>query len=365
MKKPLTIILLLIGEICLANMASPFRAGTFSSSAYTSQGIDILKEKIHIKIGESSRIAFYQIQYFIKTDVDGKQIPLLFLAEDYRGDFKVWVDDQEVKLLNIPEEYKQFSNTPFEQFSNSFGGDSKRQGQESINIFWGNRMYTYDLNDLKYFEIDISKGEHKIRVEYAAYAWTDLSDWVKEYNFYYDLSPAKNWKTFGSMEITLDASSCNSAVKTNLGQHVNGQLDSIAVWNFLSLPVDKLEITYKPQISTFAKTLIAISPQWLTLIFAFLGSIIHFIFIKKYRERYPAKKYSLPVIFGSILIPFLILLSFIISFGVIDAVIGADASNYHGYTFLVILLYPFLLPFYWLIMHVIDIVIKRKVAQVV
>ncbi|MBU3744117.1 MAG: hypothetical protein FGM61_06145, partial [Sediminibacterium sp.] len=80
----------------------------------------------------------------------------------------------------------------------------------------------------------------------------------------------KNWKSFGSLEITLDASDFSHALATNLGQQTKGKLDSISVWNFSKLPSDYFEIIYKPEISGFAKIMITISPIGLTLIFALL-----------------------------------------------------------------------------------------------
>lgn len=362
MRQTLTIILFLIGRLCFANMASPIWEGTFSSSAFSSRDIDILKEKIYLKVDKDFRTAFYQIEYYIRTDGNGRQIPLLFHAKDYKGDFKIWVDNQEVKLLDIPSEYKTTANSPFENFSNSFEQPTRNGERETVVIYWQkNSGFVYDLSELKYFETDLTKGEHLIRVEYTANVWTDISDWVKEYSFRYSLSPAKNWKSFGSLEITLDASDFNSALTTNLGQQTKGQLVSISVWSFSKLPSDYFEIIYKPEISGFAKTMIAISPFGLTLIFALLITLLHFISVKKYRRREPTKKYSWVVIAGSIILPFFILINYMISYSIIDSAIGEEAGNYHGYTFLVVILYPLLLPVYWTIMWLTDKRIKGRI----
>lgn len=362
MRQTLTIILFLIGRLCFANMASPILEGTFSSSAISSRNIDILKERINLKIDKDFRTAFYQIEYFIRTDSNGRQIPLLFHAKDYKDDFKIWVDNQEVKLLDIPSEYQTTANSPFENFSNSFEQPTRNGERETVVIYWQkNSGFVYDLSELKYFETDLTKGDHLIRVEYTANVWTDISDWVKEYSFRYSLSPAKNWKSFGSLEITLDASDFNSALTTNLGQQTKGQLDSSSVWNFSKLPADYFEIIYNPEISSFAKTMIAISPFGLTLIFALLIALLHFISIKKYRRREPTKKYSWVVIAGSIILPFFMLISYMVSFSIIDWFIGVEAGNYHGYTFLVMVLYPLLLLVYWVIMWLADKRIKGRI----
>ncbi|NTW33236.1 MAG: hypothetical protein HGB12_11545 [Bacteroidetes bacterium] len=362
MRTFLILIFSIIMQLSFANMASPIREGTISSSAFSSRDIDIFKEKIHIAIDKEYKTAAYVIEYFIKTDVDGKQIPLLFHARGYKGDFKIWVDNQEVKLLDIPSEYRTTYNAPFEKFSSSFRLPSRQGESETVVIYWEkNSGFVYELNDLKYFEANLTKGEHKIRIEYTAKVWTDVSDWVKKYSFRYSLSPAKNWKSFGSLEIILDVTAFNSLLTTNIGQPTIGKLDSVAIWNFSKLPADYFEIIYTPKISGFAKALIVITPVGLTVIIAILIVLLHFFSIKKFRKNEPTKKYSWVVIAGSIVIPFLILIIYMISYVLIDNAIGKEASSYHGYTFLILILYPLLLPIYWLIMWWTDRIIKRKI----
>ena len=363
MRQALTIIFFLFGRLCSANMASPIWEGTYSSSAFSSRDIDIFKEKIYLKIDKDFSTAFYHIEYFIRTDTSGRQIPLLFHAKDYKGDFRIWVDKKPEICLDIPSEYKKAANSPFEKFSNSFTLPSQNGEGEAITIYWQeNSGFVFDLSELKYIETDLAKGEHLITVEYAASVWTDNSDWVKEYSFRYSLSPAKYWKSFGTLEITLDASDFKSELSTNLGQHT-GRLDSISVWNFSKLPAGYFEIIYQPEISGFAKAMIAISPLGLSLIFALLVSWLHFIGIKKYRLNAPTRKYSWVVIAGSIILPFLILVSYMGSYIIIDRIIGDEAGNYHGYTFLVIIFYPLLLPVYWIIMWLADKGIRRRTGS--
>lgn len=345
-------------------MASPILRGTFSSSAFSSRDIDIIKEKIHFSIDKDFNTGNYVIEYFIKTDLEGKQTPLLFYARDYTSDFKLWVDDQEVKLLEIPHEYISTINTPFERFANSFKKPFREGESETVEISWEkNSAFVYELNDLKYFEADLTAGEHIIRIEYAANVWTDITGWVKEYSFRYSLSPAQYWRSFGSLEIVLDATASNYLLETNLGQPTHGKLDSIAFWNFNKLPVDFIKITYKPQVSSLAKAMIAIGPIGLTLIIAILITLFHLIQIKRYRKNNPSKKHSWVVIVGSIVIPSLIIISYMLSFGIIDRAIGKEAGNYHGYTFLIIMLSPILWPIYWLIMLRADNAIKRKMNK--
>lgn len=357
MRQTLTIILFLIGVLSYANMASPIREGTFSSSAFSSRNIDIIKERIHLKIDKNFEIASYEIEYFIKAETEGNQIPLLFLALDFNDEreFKVWVDNCEVSVLNVPEEYKSTAKSPFQNFSNYFGSPDQSGGTETTTIYWQENVgYVYELNELKYFEANLSKGEHVIRIEYTAFAWTNISDWVKEYSFRYSLFPAKEWKSFGSLEIILDASAVNSDLTTNLGQLTKGRLDSIAVWNFSKLPANYFEITIQPKVSRFASIMIAIGPFGLTSIIAFLLVLLHYFAIKQYRKKAPSIKYSWIVIVGGIFIPLIALIGYVNTYSLIDYSIGIEAGRYHGYTFLVLLLYPLIFPIYWVAMWLID-----------
>ena len=83
-------------------MASPFIEGTKAASAISSRHVDILHESIFIQIDENFHTAKYKVEYTIKSDVVGKQIPLLFCAVDYKDDFCVWLDDRPVKVFDIP-----------------------------------------------------------------------------------------------------------------------------------------------------------------------------------------------------------------------------------------------------------------------
>ncbi len=364
MKQILTILLFLITQLCEANMASPIKPGTLSSSAFSSRDIAILKENIALQIDKDFKTASYVIEYFIKTDTAGEQIPLLFHAEDYQGDFKVWVDGQKIELLQIPAEYTTTANTPFSKFSNSFVSSAREGQEEKVVISWKKNSGTvYKLSDLKYFEIDLAKGEHTIRVEYIAKAWTDISKWVKQYSFRYSLSPARNWKSFDSLEITLNATACPALLTSNLGAPSSGNINSIAVWHFTQIPADYFEIDYSPPITVLAKVMIALGPVGITLLIALLLMFFHFISLKKYRKSEPTKKNSWVLIAGSLVIPFLILIGFMLSFGLIDSAIGENAGKYHGYTFLVIILYPLLLLIYWLMMWMVDKRVKRTIQS--
>ncbi len=336
-------------------MASPYREGTFSSSAFSSRNIDILHEKIYIKPDSSFNTALFKIEYAVKTDTEGRQIPLLFHAVDYNGDFKVWVDNQLVTISSIPAAYEHISNSPFQHFSNIF------DGRNEVTIYWEeNSGFVYQLNELKYFETSLTKGEHNIRVEYTATSWLDLRQWVKNYSFRYSLSPAEFWKSFGSLEITVDATQFKKTITTNFGNPASGKLDSVSVWTFNELPGKYLQIYFVPELNSTAATLMSIGTNKLTLCFAIVIAILHLVLIRLFRKRNTQKKYSWVLIAGSILIPFVILCFNMYSYDLIDNAIGDEASHYHGYTFFVMVLYPVLMPLYWVGMWLVDKLYKKK-----
>jgi len=124
----------LTAQLCLANMGSPVYKGTYSSTAFTSRDVDILREQIHLTIDKGFKTARFTIEYVVQTDIEGKQIPLLFVADNNNGDFNIWVDNQSVRLLDIPKEYKVTVNTPFERFKNSFNPISQDNELETVEI---------------------------------------------------------------------------------------------------------------------------------------------------------------------------------------------------------------------------------------
>ncbi len=109
--------LLLFGQLAQANMASPIRRGTMTSTAFTSKDISILSEFIYIKIDKDYKTAKFIVEYTIQSEVTGRQIPLLFYAQDYKDSLFVWVDNQKVTIQDIPKEYTYFDNSPFSGFS--------------------------------------------------------------------------------------------------------------------------------------------------------------------------------------------------------------------------------------------------------
>jgi hypothetical protein len=344
-------------------MSSPIREGTQVSTAFSSKDIQILSERIHVKIDKTSGTAKFMVEYTIQSDVSGKQIPLLFYAQDYQDSFLVWVDDQRIDIQKIPEQYTHVDDSPFSTFAGPFERSNRANGTDEVMIHWSeNSAFVYEINDLKYFETDITKGTHKVRVAYTATVWTDASGWVTEYSFRYSLTPAKFWKSFGTLNIQVEQEGEVKELSTNLGRPVEQQFDTINNWMFTKLPAEYFEFSYSPDISMLAQMLIFITPLGMAVIIGILLFTWHLMLVRRYRRRFVRKKYSPVVIAGSLIVPFLVMLSYIYAYPLIDNIIGDSAGRHHGYVFLTIVLYPLLLPIYWTILWLLDRQQKKKMT---
>lgn len=363
MKITLSIAVLFFFFVVYANMASPYMKGTGSSTAFSSKNVDITGEKIHIIIDSGFTKAFYKITYNINCDSPGVQVPLLFYAMDYKSDFKIWLDDKEVEVMwqNMQDERPAFTA----DFLSAIEYRSSADSTPMVKVKWDEKTGTlYNLSDLKFFRVMLSKGSHTIRVEYEATPWTDRSQWVRESFFRYSLSPARHWKSFGSLEVSIDASRLGDDYKTNLGEPSLGDRKNIAMWSFNALPGETIKISQTPPVSAYANRLISLEPDGIAMILGLILVLLHLWAMVKFRRKYPEKKQSAAVTIGGLLVPLFVLVAYIFSFEYIDSVIGKNAGRYHGYTIFSILLYPFLLIIYLPAMWLIDrFVLKKRNRQ--
>lgn len=346
------------------NMAEPVMQGTVFSRPFTSQFVYILREDLKITIGEKFQSAQIEIEYHINASKNGIRVPLLFYASEMKDSFSVEVDGKPVAFQPIPDDLKAPAGSKFSDFSYFFNSHYRDSSKSVVLIEDSPKSgFFVDFNDLYYFETDIPKGQHIIKVSYIAESWLDQWDWVNEYSFRYVLSPAKYWKSFGGLSITLDASGFGKPIKTNLGNPSSGSLDSIAVWNFSYLPTEVLKVSYTPEINDIAAVLIRISPFGLAVVFGSLLMLVHFFLVRAYRQKHPEKKISKVVILGSIIVPFLFFSSWAYFYVLIDSFIGEHASKQHGYEWLVVLLIPLAIPFYLGILWMFDRYLKGKLRR--
>ncbi|MDX2362728.1 MAG: hypothetical protein QNK23_18100 [Crocinitomicaceae bacterium] len=355
------LLFMLIQVQAFANMANPVLSGTLGGRPFVNQYVDVVHEDLFIKIDDKFEFAQFNVRYHINSSRDGIQIPFLFYASAYLDSFIVKIDGVEVKVKDIPYDFEVQEGAKFKDFSYFFENSDYN---ESVVLEESPKQGFYiSLDDMIYFETDISEGSHIIEVSYRATKWTDTWDWINEYSFRYALSPAKYWKSFGTLTIEVNATNFNKPLTTNLGVPNSGSIDSIAIWKFDSIPVEVLQINFKPEVDQTADTMMKIGPSGLSYITGAILAVIHLLLLIWYRRRNPLKKYSIVVIVGSVLIPLIFLITWMNYYDFIDSIIGEHASRRHGYTFFVIALYPIILPIYWVIYWLIDKRVKNKNTQ--
>lgn len=340
-------------------MASPILEGSRTATVLSSKDISILGEKIKITLDSAMHTAAYTICYTIHSPGTGRQIPFLFYARDYQGAFTILLDGHQVPVRDMPRDYFSIAGSPFAIFSAYLNHEDTVRGADVVAIKWEQYTTMIPFKELQYFEADLAEGRHEIHISYTAIAWTDLSQWVSTTSFRYALSPARYWKSFGGLDLEVHNTAGLVGLQTNLGQPQQGHLNTTASWHFDSLPADYITIGYQPAIPRNAAFFINLSPRGMMLIFAVLVIFIHILAIRAYRKK-SRSRFSPVVILGSLLVPFCCCLVYMYSHDFIDYLIGPAASKRHGYTFLIFVFYPVVLPFYWVIMWLIDRRIKRN-----
>ncbi len=361
----LLLLLLLAGKPAFANMASPYIVGSSPATAFSSRDVDILSENLHIRISADHQSAKYTVEYTVKSDVAGIQIPLLFLAEGYADSFQVWVDGQPVQLASIPRQYTKFAGSPYAAFGAAKDGETDYLSEDQVHISWEKTSGSfYRLRDLKYFQTDLPKGVHKIRVVYTARPWSNRSNWVKSSEFRYSLSPAKHWRSFGSLQITVEQEGLPQTLTGKFGGGAEKWNSPAKTFSFTKLPAEAIWVSSTPAVSALAAFFVALEPFGICLFFvAPLLIFGHLRAIRNYRKAHPQKKFSPVLIWGNLLLPLLGIVLFIASFSFIDWLVGPAAGGMHGYTVLTIFLYPFIMPFYATAMWLADKFWKHRYAQ--
>lgn len=333
-----------------ANMAAPWINGTGNTDTYISKDIDILKEYLKITLIDFDRAEF-DVQYIISTDKQLLKIPFIFdtniSTERYgRGmddhmNFRVLLDNREAEVSEVASMYNDSINERWmREFRHNFDGDLQ------------------NLYSFKYFELDLEEGEHIIQVKYIANATIDLWKQVREYVFVYNLRPARYWKSFGGLDVTIDASAIKEG---DTSVNIGGKEIVNNVYNryFNELPQDEITIISVPRISVIASWVVEYAFILVFILIAVMG-MIHFVWIYRYRKKYPHKRFSIAAIIGALLLSFIFCFLLVYTPYLIDDVIGEHASRRHGYIFLWFALYPIFLIVYLIPVLIVDYILKQK-----
>jgi len=360
MKKLSVIIGIIFQSTVFANMAQPYWEGTLGSSPFINQFVQITHENLHITIDKDFQYAHFEVTYEIVSDKDGVKIPLLFYASDYATNFVVTVDGLPVKVTQASSDFLIPEGTIFDDFAYLFAAPNANHRSTTAMSRDQSSGFQIRLDDMLYFKTNITKEKHIIHVTYNASRWIDGTDWVNRYNFRYALSPAKFWKNFGSLDVTIDARKSNLPLQTNLGNPNQGSLATIAKWHFTEIPTNVILINYSPKIGALATLLTTLTPLGLALILGGFLMVIHTILVVRYRKNNPTKKWSLTVLLGSLIVPMIFVFTWISSYNFIDYIIGTEASKIHGYSSVIIIgFFPFITLLYLVVFWIIDKRIKK------
>lgn len=351
-------------HVLQANMASPFMPGTQAASALSSQQMEVLYERLSIVTDSAFQKAFVRAEYTIRALRPGRQVPLLFLALEYDTLFKVFLDGQEVPTRSIRDEQPTSPGT-WEGFSvnqATSGPDSLKPAL--LQVDWGDGFkpaYPYEF--FRYFEADFSPGEHNVVAQYQAKVWRDMRGPVVVRSLRYALSPARFWKKFGGLEITLDARASGMPLHTNFGAPHQGRTDSIAIWKFQNIPVDVIQFTLIPPLTPSARFMHSVGADRIALAASITLLLLHIFFLYAYRRKNPTRRWSPVVWAGGLLIPGFVLLSGALAGAFLRGLLGPEAAPEQRYLFLLIVSYPIVTPFYLLLCLWLDRFFKRRLTK--
>ncbi|WP_108116659.1 hypothetical protein [Kordia periserrulae] len=362
MKTKLFLLCFLNVVLLRANMASPVQEGTLGTRPFISEHVHIQHENLRITLGENFEYAVFEIEYYIKAEKSGTQIPLLFYASEYYKDFEVTIDGKKITLQS-QEDFWDLYGADKEKLTNFhyLYSEDKKAIRHLENEFQYGRTDRISLNDFLYFETDIAEGMHKINVRYKATNWRYKHNRLNEDSFRYALAPAKYWKSFGTLNITIDASKVKDTITTNLGENNSKTSNGIINFRFEEMPVDIIRITRIPTLSSFAKVLLKLESFWLAILMISIFVLFHVWKMVRFRRKHPEKRISVVAIFGAIAIPIAFLFMLLLATFWIDAAIGNPyASGRESYgAFFGFMELPKYLIIYIVFSIIIDFIFKK------
>ncbi len=344
----------------LANMASPLLRGSGTGLPFVSTHATVRHETLKITPSADFKTCKFDVVYDIFADTSGLRIPLLFIAERYGSDMKIWVDGHEVEVRHLPEKFFYRQVSPLSHFLGM--QDDSLQEFTVFEIEWEKGQPThYNQDECHYFETDLAAGAHQVRVAYVAEVWRDRHEWLEDAKFMYALDPASHWYAFGRLDVTLDASVAPFAVTTNLGPPDSGDIAQVAVWHFDQLPDLKvIEILSVPTVSGFGQAMIDFGMEGFMWLSGGLLALLHLVWMWRWHKKRTQKKFHWAWLWGSLAVPFLAMVVFCASYNWINAAIGPSASHYGGYYFLIFIFYPVAAIGYGLLMSLVDYLLRRK-----
>lgn len=353
----LAIIFNLYCFISFSNSASPYIDGTKTTTINTTKELTILNEKLFIQPNRDFTQSKFHIEYSIKAEKDLKNIPIVFIALNYLSEFDVKLDGKKIQFIHFDSD----SINDIEYFSKKFSGLSSFDTKcrcSMINFNEAEGRF-YFVKDLKYYTIDLSKGTHKITVEYLAKKTIDLREKIKLHFFNYSLYPARFWKSFGCLEVVLDLSKCNKELKCNLGK-IRLNKNRKASWKFDKLPKENIILSYQSKPSYWASFFLKLDVTPIGLIFSIILMLLHLYIIRWFAKRNKSILTFLSTYLGVLFVPFLFIWCFIYAEDLIDFTIGSEASRRGSAHYLIFIL-PLIYFAYFILLTIYYIAQKNKI----
>lgn len=320
------------GFSAVANMADPHILGTYSGSGFFSQHAQVLHEDLSIAFSEDNMHASFTVVYHIRTDSDGVDLPLLFLAAGYEDGFNVSVDGVPLKVPSIQSLYKADLNTTELNYLTE---------KDAFNI---SRLYPtwfnkYSVKALQ-FQTDLTRGDHVIEVEYRAKASKDVGGIINDYFFHYALFPARYWQDFGTLTINIDFTAVEYPFSTNLGDPKTVSEDGISTWEFEGLPVDEIEIMFDPQPGYFVGKFSELDPLYWAITLVIIFGFFQFRQSAKLVRKRKVKWYHPVFTLGTTAVFTMYLLAPSIQLEILELALGEHLGNPFWYGMGVILSLP-------------------------
>lgn len=265
----------------------PYLPGSSPSAAFANSEVSIEEAKIKIIPALDFKEAQFEVDYKLKVQEAGLQIPLLFFIDPNFKDYKVFLDGKEVSVKKVTKEYYDKNIKHFQNFSH----------------YW--EMPQFDqrhLFNLYYFDALLSKGSHGVRVEYGAKVGADLTGWQKKYYLQFNLNPASKYQSFEKLKIQIDHQNLAQDLQTNLGAYVDRSAH-LSTWEFVKIPNEALILQFKAQPSPAAKALIWINPLGASLLLMVLFWVGVLSFLKAWAKGHAIGYFSGVVLLSLVLIP--------------------------------------------------------------
>jgi len=321
-------------------MAKPWVEGSEHSVLFGAENASVENETISIQLKYDPvnryYIATYTIRYLINSEKK-QTLPLLFIA--------IGLSDKK----NIKLNKKLIAIQPLDFDKNDYSFIKKTVVGTFVKFDVANEI-PVNQNDLIYFSANLEEGDNVIEVQYDAHLTYNTSGFIRNYDLEYSLAPSKFWKSFGPIEVSMVLDDHLEFKSSNLGDE---KVENNTIkWTITPQNREDIKITISEKASFISKVLLFLDPFGISLIGLIAMFLIHLKLMRKFDKKYI-------LVLGIILVPILYYAIYFLSYNLIDFSLGKE-YNRHGYVFLYVFTYPFLLVIYGVLVWMIY---KRRQAN--